>query len=465
MAAKPLLVDGGYTITVNPAGDVFKEGAVLIRENSIEDVGPRSEVLKRLGETKVDRIDASHSIVMPGLVSSHTHLFQNIFRGLADDLTVEEWVTQMIFPLSRYLDEEASYASALLGILEMIRTGTTCFGDSHYIHQDRKCMDGLARAVKESGIRGLLARSTQDMNVPDDFVESPAVAKKETVRCIEKYNDSANGRLRICPEALSPVECTTELIKLLHEIASHYGTGFHMHVAESLIEAQMVRTMAGKGVIEYLDTVGVLGPSSLFAHCVWVSPSEVQMLAETGTKVALNPVSNMFLADGFAPIPDMLRRRVTVGLGVDGAASNNSQDMFETMKFCLLGQRAHALDTRVFDAETVLEMATIGSAKCLGLEERVGSLEKGKKADVVILRLDQIAFTPYLRPVSHLVFSAQGRDVSTVIVDGQVLLQDGKFTSLNEAAILSEANRVAHEIIKKAGADGLVSKGRWNVHG
>jgi 5-methylthioadenosine/S-adenosylhomocysteine deaminase len=461
------VLEAGTLITMDTDRGVIEDAALVIDDHKIADIGSRRVVWDRLEAAEegsgppMPVLNARDSIVMPGLVSCHTHLFQTLFRGLADDMTVEDWFLRMVLPMSRHLGEEESFVAAQLAIVEMIRTGTTCFADSHYIHVDKRAMDGVARAVKESGIRGLLVRATQNRNVPEDFVEDVDTACEESERCIRAYNGTEDDRIRLCPEALSLIEADDTMVRALHEVGLSNGVGFHMHVAESQQEMADVRAEYGEGCVEHLKTLGVLGPQSLLAHCVWVSPEEIHLLATSGTFVAHNPVSNMFLADGIAPIPAMLQSGVPVGIGVDGAASNNSQDMFEAMKMSVLQQRVGTRDPRCMDAETALEMATLGSASALRWQESIGSLEPGKRADVVICPANDAAFTPGFKPISDLVFSASGRNVATVIVDGRVLMRDRRLTTIDENAVLENARETAFRMLRQAGCEGL-ARNRWS---
>ena len=403
-----LLLDGGVVITVDGQRRVYRDGSVLIRNNLIEKVGTNDEVHQYLREhpAEYERIDTKDSVVMPGLVNCHTHLFQSLYRGLGDNLSVTDWCIHMIFPLSKYMGEEEAYISGLLAQMEFIRTGSTTFADSHYIHNDKRAMDGLAGSVKEMGTRGVLVRAVQNISFPgfpDDFLEDRKTIESELLRCIHTYNGTLNGRIRVVPEAITDQDVDPETLIMLHEIGKEYGVGLHMHTAESTNDINNAIGSRGNRSIEYLAECGVLDENTLLAHCVWVTPHELHLLASTGTKVAHNPVSNLMLGDGIAPVPYMREMGIDVGLGVDGAASNNSQDMFEAMKTCLLQHRGNWIDPNILNPEDVFEMATIGSAKALRMEKEIGSLEAGKKADVTIVGTNQVQMCPSVRPLSNLV--------------------------------------------------------------
>lgn len=458
-----LLLEGGTVVTVDEQRRVIPDGSVLVEGNVISAVGTRRGIREKYSERvrSARVIDTRDMVVMPGLVSCHTHVFQTLMRGLADDRPVEEWVLGMVFPFSRRLGERESYVAAQLAILEMIRSGTTCFADSHYIHVDKQAIDGIACAARESGIRAQLVRASLNIGVPDEFKEDCETAVAETLRCIREYHGSANGRLRFCPEALSPVEADEEMIRVLHEVGEETQTGFHMHVAESLTEVREIRRMTGKGVVEYLEELGVLGSLSLFAHCVWVSPHEIRLLAESCTGIAHNPVSNLMLADGIAPIPAFLGEGAKVGIGVDGAASNNSQDMFEAMKLCVLQQRGALLDPQALYPETALELATIRSAEALRWGDEIGSLQSGKRADIVVCDTREPAFCPNFKPVSNIVLAASGATVRTVIVDGRVLMRDREMLTMDAERICATANATARGLLDEASLGGLLQSRIW----
>ncbi len=452
-----ILIEGGTVITMDAQRRVLKDGAVAIKGNSIKEVGRSKQLAGKYSASKI--INAENAIVMPGLVSAHNHLFQVLFRGLGDDMALSDWLDRMIFPLSRHLNEYYCYVGAKLCSLEMIKSGTTCFSDSHYVHIDKQSIDGVARAVIEAGMRSVLGRASLDTGeVPAVFKEDIATIVKETERAIAAWNGKADGRIAVCPEALFSLFCSPELWRALCGIADEAGTGIHCHAAETLWEAQQVCRLTGRGVIEYFDFLGVLRPDLLIAHAVWITERELQILRTRDVKIAHNPVSNQYLADGFAPVPQMLKAGITVGLGADGAASNNSQDMFEAMKSCALIHKVAALDSTRITSEQVLEMATIGSAKALGLDDKIGSIEPGKRADIIVIGLDgKPNLAPNLKPVSNLVYAASGGDVDTVIIDGKIVMEARKVKTLDEAEVIAEANRVALEIIKKAGAKSLLA--------
>lgn len=453
-----LIILGGTVISMNGAGTIYQPGAVAVTGNSISDIGPLEGVTQRNRAERV--IEAYTSLILPGLVSTHTHQFQVLLRGLGDELPLAEWLERATFPMAAKLNAERAYVGARLCCLEMIKTGTTCFSDSHYVHVDKGAVDSIAGAVEESGLRAVIGRSCMDEpGVPDIFREEPETAMKETERAISTWNGRGGGRIRVCPEAVLPLFCSSRLIQGLRAIADKYGTGYHFHAAETASEVALTRRRTGKGVVEYLDFLGVLAPDLLLAHAIWLSDHEIKLMAEKGVKVAHNPVSNQYLADGVAPVPRMLEEGIVVGLGPDGASSNNDQDMFKVMKHCALMHKVSSMNAGIITAERVLTMATRYGAKALGLEQEVGTLEVGKRADIIIIDLrNKPNLAPNLRPVSNLVYAASGGDVDTVLVDGQVLMDNRRVLTMNEGEVISEANRVAFEMVREAGLTHLLER-------
>ncbi len=464
---KLLLLDGGMVITVDAQRRVLRDGAVLLQGNKIAFVGEREAAHQLIKKQNLhpEILDTSESVIMPGLVCCHTHLFQSLYRGLGDNLSVLDWCVNMIFPLSQYLGEEESYIAGLLAQMELIRTGTTTFADSHYIHKGKRAMDGLAKSVKEMGSRGVLVRAVQSIpfspSFPTEFLEDKFTIEKELRRCIETYNGTLDGRLKVVPEAITDMDVDLDVLKMLHKIGHEYDVGLHMHTAESTGDVAASIDIRGERAIAFLYENGILDEGTLLAHCVWATPKELKYLAKSGAKVAHNPVSNLMLGDGIAPVPYMLEMGIDVGIGVDGAASNNSQDMFEAMKICLLQHRGKWTDANILLPEDVFEMATISSAKALRMEQEIGSLEVGKKADVTIVGLNQIQMTPSTKPLSHLVLSANGLNVDTVIIDGEIVLKNKQFTRINERDVLDAANETIFKMLKRAKLEHLITDGRF----
>lgn len=436
---------------MNKNKELIKNGLLVINDKIIEDLGEFDEIASKydLSEEVVHTYDKN--LIMPGIISNHTHIFQSLMKGIGCNLSLEEWVTKAVFPMAMKMGEKECYHAAMLNIAEMISTGTTCFSDSHYInHVDN--IGGIARALEETGMRGMLVRATQGMkfheDVPDEIIESNEDAERKTRAFLEKYNNKLDGRMKAGVEAICELDCDAEMIKMLYGLAEEYDTRFQMHVAETFTELQINKNIEKKGIIEYLDTLGILSDRTLLIHSIWTSAKEHLIMAKRGVHVSHNPVSNSMLGDGIAPIPNMLALGINIGLGVDGAASNNNQDMFEAMKIGMLVHRANNIDAGILKPYELLEMATIKSARSLGWDNEIGSLEIGKKADIVVIDTNSIAMTPDLAPIENIVLSANGRDVNSVYIDGKLVMENRKFKTLNIEKVIKEANESAVKITK-----------------
>lgn len=448
-----LLLDGGTIITMDEARTVFASGAVAIEGDRIVAVGPRGRIGRSFAADRV--IDTADALVLPGLVCTHSHGFQVLYRGLGDDLELFAWLRRMIYPLSALLGPTETYAATLLCCMDLMKTGTTTFADSFYIHIDPESYAAACRASIDSGIRAVMGRASLDQGeAPPRFKERPGIALRRTEEALGAVPWPAGARVRGAVEALNTHSTSPGLLRDLKGLARDHGTAFHMHAAETSREADEIRQRTGKGVFEFLDELGAIDERSLFYHAVWTLPHEIDLLRARGASVSHNPISNS-VGTGVAPIPAMSRRGVNVALGVDGAASNNGQDMLETMKFAALIHPA--VGSGLLSSERIVEMATIDGARALGLEDEIGSLEAGKKADVTVIgRAGKPHLSPGLKPVSDLVFCANGSDVDTVIVDGRIVLRDRRFTALDEAEAMRRVADIARAMVREAGRQELL---------
>jgi 5-methylthioadenosine/S-adenosylhomocysteine deaminase len=449
-----LVLDGGSVVTVDSERRVFSSGAIAIDGDAIVAVGRREDVAAEWRGRRV--IDTSNSLVFPGLVCTHSHAFQVLYRGLGDDLELFGWLSDMIYPLSAHLGAEEAYNSTLLCAMDLMKAGSTTLADSFYIHVDPDAFDAVCHAASDSGIRALLGRASIDKGeAPDAFKERHDVALARTEKALNDWPWRDGARVRAVVEALNPPSTSGELMRELANLSRDHGSRFHLHAAETGREAREIRSETGKGVFEYLDQLGLLSPQTLLVHAVWTLPHEIPLIRDSGAPVSHNPVSNMG-GSGIAPIPAMLRAGVTVGLGVDGAASNHGQDMLETMKFTHLLHWGVSGDG--ISAERVLEMATIEGARALSLDHEIGSIEVGKKADIAAIdRSGKPYLSPGLKPVSDLIMCAKGSDVDTVIVDGNVIIEQRRFTELDEEDVMRQVDATARAMVKKAGVERLMT--------
>jgi 5-methylthioadenosine/S-adenosylhomocysteine deaminase len=409
---------------------------VKIDEGKIVELG-QNIVSSRNDET----IDCRGKVMIPGIVNTHTHLAMTLLRGYADDLELKEWLEEKIWPLEKRLTADMVYSGALLGCLEMIRTGTTCFVDMYFF------MERVADAVKESGLRGLLSHGIIDPPNKADKERD----RKRTLALSQYIKRLGEPRVRFILGPHSPYTCDQDTLLWCKEIAEKEDTIVGIHVAETRGEQARSEENKKARVVDYLDRIGFLSDRVLAAHAVWLTKSEVKLLGKRGARVAHCPVSNMKLASGgVAPVPEMWEASVPVGLGTDGPASNNSLDMFETMKMCALIHKAYRWDPTIVPAQRVLDMATIDGAKCIGMEKTIGSLEPGKMADIVLVDLQDPNMIPVHNGatiVSDLVYSANGNNVDTTIVNGNVLMANRHFRTLDPPDVIQRVNKSVTDLI------------------
>jgi 5-methylthioadenosine/S-adenosylhomocysteine deaminase len=415
-------------------------GYLRVEEGVITEVNEGSPV-------KIDNdeeiIDAAGCVLMPGLINAHTHLYQVLLRAVWEDLPLLPWLKR-IYGAAQVLRPEHFYAGTMLGCIEAIQSGVTTICEHNFLNPHPDCAFETVRGLRDSGLRAVFARTIMDTGdiVPDCVREKPDRAFRHIEEIIEGNKQSALLSYMTGPNT-PPLNTTPELLKEIKRFADAKRIGISAHVAESKSVVEFTQETHGKfGVVEFLDDFGIPGSASIFAHCVHISDREIQILKQRGTSVSHNPVSNMMLGDGVAPVVAMLRHGVNVALGTDGAASNHSQDLFETMKTASLLQKVHHHDAGVIDPYAVLHMATAGGAHALGLAPRCGTIEVGKRADLILVRLDAIHNQPVNDLFSQLVHCAKASDVQTVIVDGRVLMRDHQLQ-------LAEVGKVAEEARKE----------------
>jgi 5-methylthioadenosine/S-adenosylhomocysteine deaminase len=444
------LIENGAVVTVDGAGHVYNPGYVMLRDDRIAAVGPGAAPAEaRVQADEV--IDATLMAVMPGMVNAHTHLFQTFIRGLADDKPLLEWLKAAIWPVACALTEEDAYLAALLGLVENIRGGATSVIDHQYIHTEPGNDDGVFRAAEESGVRFLNARGWADMNYHPAFMESPQRIVSEMGRLRDRWHGQANGRLRLEFGPLIPWGCSDEAMRLTRGLAAGWGMGTHIHVAETRAEIDMELASRGMRHVEWLHSLGALGPDVQLVHSVWLSDAEIDMVERSGAVIVHCPVSNMYLASGVARVPEMHRRGIPVALATDGPGSNNNQDMLEVLKATCLLHKVSSLDAMVLLPEDALRMACRGGAAAFGQPDLIGSLEVGKKADLVLVDLNTPLAMPVHKPVSALVYNLAARDVDTVIADGRVLMRKKRILCVDEEALLVDARDASARLFHRAG--------------
>jgi len=410
--------------------------SVRVEDGRIVEIGKRTS-------TQADRVlNAEGMILLPGLVNTHTHVPMVIFRGYADDMPLQEWLSEKIWKLEPNMTRETCSWATMLGCLEMIASGTTCFNDMYFFVEE------VARGVEKSGMRAVLS------GVILDFSSDPKLQRENARRILDLLKGMRNPLITAAIAPHAAYSCSEETLFWAKETADKEQLLVHTHIAETKTEQADIEEKRGLKVVEYLDKIGFLGPNVIGAHCVWLSTNELKLLSRSGTKVAHCPVSNMKLAVGAAaPVPEMIRNEIRVGLGTDGAASNNTLDMFETMKFCALLHKHSRWDPTAISAQTALDLATIEGARVIGMEKQIGSIEVGKAADLILVDTRY----PNLMPIhgrdtviSDLVYSARGTNVDTTIVNGRILMERHRFTTLDPDTIAQNINRVTEELLARS---------------
>ncbi|NOX28435.1 MAG: amidohydrolase [Actinobacteria bacterium] len=452
-----ILIEGAAVVTVDDDFTIIDPGWVHVVADRIEAVGAGSApdaVRQSVGRI----IDGHGSAVMPGMTNSHTHLFQTFFRGLADDKPLLEWLETCIWPGAVHLDRESAQLAAAVGLIENLRSGATSVIDHQYVHIDEEIDDGVCSAADQIGIRFLLASGWADRNYNPALSESADTVIERSRRLRDRWHGHDNDRIRIELAPLIPWGCSDEAMRATVGEARSWGAGTHIHCAETSTEVDMNLDERGVRHIEWLEALGLLGPDFQLAHSVWLDDNELDLIAKHDAVVVHCPVSNMYLASGVARILDMRSRGITVALASDGPGSNNRQDMFETLKATVLLQKIHHLDAMALQPQDSLHMACRGGSRAFGTPTTTGSLEVGKKADLVVVDLESVFIAPVHRVPSALVFNATPADVSHVVVDGRILIDDGTVTMLDESALLAAAKTSATSVFTKAGVESRLTR-------
>jgi 5-methylthioadenosine/S-adenosylhomocysteine deaminase len=426
--AVSLVITGGTVVTVDATRRVVPNGAVAIDGTDIVAVDTADAVARQF--RGADVIDATGHIVLPGLVNTHTHAPMVLYRGLADDLALMDWLSKYIFPAeAKTVSPAFVRAGTRLAALEMIESGTTTFADMYYFEEE------IAHETKAAGLRGVLGQTVIQFPVADAATPADALARADLF--IKAFKGDPLITPAVAPHAMYTLDGPT--LKAARELSRQHGVPTLIHLAETHEEVAAAKERNAASPAAYLDSLGFLGPGVVAAHAVWVSDADIALFKQRGVGVSHNPESNMKLASGTAPVTGYLRAGLPVGVGTDGAASNNDLDMFEAMRVASLLHKLQTSDPRAVGAATALEMGTLGGARALGLDRLVGSLERGKRADVIVVDTSSARQTPLYDPVSHVVYVTRGGDVRHTVVNGRVLMRDRKVLTLDAARVLAEA--------------------------
>ena len=433
-ASCDLLLTNAHVLTMDERYTVRQPGWVAIAGGTIVDTGEGGAVYDA-----AETIDCGGRVVMPGLVNAHTHAPMVLFRGIADDLKLMDWLQKYIFPAeARNVTAEFVKAGTRLAALEMIRSGTTTFVDMYYFE------DQVAEAAKEAGLRTVAGETIIGFPAPDNKTIADALAYTE--RFLKRWAGDPLVVPAVAPH--SAYLADPDALRASRALADRYGAPILIHLSESQDEQATVKERYKKTPTVHLRDLGILRKGVLGAHGIWLDAGDRAILKEAGAGIAHCPQSNMKISSGPAPVREMLAEGLRLGLGTDGAASNNDLDMFEEMLTAALLAKHVTGDPTVAPAASVLEMATLGGARALGMEDRLGSLEAGKRADLIVVDLSAPRLHPLYDPVSHLVYAAKGADVRHVVVEGRVVMRDRKITTLDEAAVLADAERLRGQVVQ-----------------
>ena len=419
-------------LILNPNNFENKKQCLLIKDDLI------AEISDEIDDSNADKIiDAEGKILLPGLINTHTHLSMTLFRGLADDLSLDSWLNDHIWPMEANLNGDYCYIGALLGAVELIKSGTTTFSDMYFYMED------VARAVDDAGIRAVLSYGMIDFS----DAERREAEIKENMALYDACNGMADGRIKVFFGPHSPYTASEELLVKVRELADEHNIGIHIHVSETQKEINDSLDERGIRPFEYLEKIGFLGSDVVAAHCVWLSDEEIEIIKKHGVKVSHNPCSNMKLASGVAPVSKLIENDICVSIGTDGASSNNNLDLIEELKTASLLQKVSTLDPKVLTSDEAIEMATIKGAEALGLDDEIGSIEVGKKADIILIDTNSANMVPDSSSLSsNVIYSANGSNVDTTICNGKILMENKKLTTLDEDEIYAKAKQAIKEL-------------------
>src|SRR2546429_2586387 len=435
-----LIIRGGTVVTMDGSRRVIEDGGIAIKDGHI--VAVDTAALMDLNYSARQVIEAQGKVVIPGLINGHTHVPMTLFRGIADDLDLQEWLTKYIFPAeAKNVTEDFARVGTRLGIGEMIRSGTTTYCDMYYFE------DAIADETYKAGMRGVLGETVIDFAVADNKTNAEAMAY------VEKFVAHWKGNTLIVPAIAphAPYTVSEDHLKAVRAFSDRTGAPIVTHISETKREVDDSIKAKGASPIDYLNRIGFLNNRVIAAHVVWPSEEELGLLKKLGVGIVHNPQSNMKLASGVAPVPEMLKQDLPVGLGTDGAASNNDLNLWEEMDTAAKLHKLISKDPKVVNAEEAFEMATIRGARALHLEKEIGSIEKGKRADLVIVDLDDLNQTPSYNIYSDLVYATKASNVRTVIVEGRVIMRDRRLLTLNEEMIKADARGFRQRIIESLG--------------
>src|SRR5271156_5167912 len=430
------IITGGMIVTMDGPRHIYNDGAVVVVGDTIVAVGPRSEIEARYESGQ--SIDATNTLVLPGFINGHTHVPMTLFRGLHDDVTLHDWLYKYIFPAeAKNVNEEFVRWGTRLAAAEQIRSGVTTFADMYYFE------DAVAEETKAAGMRGVLGETFIDFPAPDNKSEAEMLAYTE--KFLKRWQGDA--LIHAAPAPHSIYTCSKKTLQDAAALARKYHAPILIHVSEMKKEWEDSVKANGMSPVQYLEKIGVLGPDVVAAHCIFVDEADRKLLAQRGLGCVHNPSSNMMIASGVSPVPEMRAAGVAVGLGTDGpAGSNNDLDLMEEMDLAAKLAKITKMSPLALNAKAVVEMATIDGARAIHMEKEIGSLERGKKADLILISLDEPNAVPMYDLYAQLAYALKGSDVETVVIGGRVVMRDKKLLTLNEAEILAKAREYGKKV-------------------
>ena len=458
MESVDLLLTHGLIVTQDYNRTIISDGAIAVSKDRIVAIGPTGDIVAR--HTPKETVDVTGSAVFPGLINSHIHLFQTGVKGLGEDMKVQDWVEVVTAPTAVHISPEEMYLFCLTGCLEQIRCGVTTLIDMSYAAHTFALHEANIKAMTDSGLRSRYSTVISDFGL--DYGVLPELIKPidqflaEYVRLQEKY--PASDHLAVWLAIGAPWTVTDEGIKKTRAFANRTGTPIIMHINENEVDNKLSQERNGKNIVPYLADVGFLGADLLAIHCVVTDETDIDLYVKHDVKISYNPVSNMYLGSGIAPIMEMAEAGLTICLGTDGAGSNNSQDMIESLKFAALLQKVAARDASVIDAQTTLDWATRHAARVVGMSDEIGSLEVGKKADMFVLTPNSAKIVPVHDPIATLVYSSGEENVTMTIAGGQILMRDRIIQHLDEEDVLWRCQEAALNLAGRCGSNRKVTR-------
>lgn len=436
------LIKNPWIVTMNANYDIIRNGYVLIEEQDIREVGgdpQRMELLEREADTV---IEAGDKILMPGMVNSHSHMFQTFMRGLADDKHLYQWLSEEIWPFSLLMQEEDFYYATLIGSLENLKSGATSVIDQHYIYTSLGNGDKVFEAMTDAGIRGNLCRCFANVIYNEDLREKDEVILEDIRRLNEKWVGKANGRLHMSVGPINAWSVSPDLFRKTKQLANDLNMKYQIHTSEDqAVVEKTAKLHGGLRNVELFDSLGILDQNTQLVHSVYLNDGELETVKRRGSQVIHCPVANMYLASGVARVPEMRKMGIPVAIATDGPGSNNCQDMLGTLKYTACLHKIHTLDPQILYPRDVLEMATHGGALAMGMEQHLGVIEAGRKADFILVDWKKPHIAPVHKPDSALVYNANGNDVDTVFVNGEMVVKNKRSTKIDEVALIDECQK------------------------